>query len=134
MKTAMEEFIEKHDRKIEEDPEYAINHLQSLIVDGSYDIEEIKNCIEKMRKNEDLPVYIKHRLDMISLSMTGAENNMEKVLQIVKKAEEDETKKQELLNREQNQGENKNDNNQTKRIRDEQLVNSCCCHSSEGGL
>lgn len=112
MKTAMEEYIEKHDKKIEEDPEYAINHLQSLIVDGSYDIEEIKNCVEKMRKNEDLPVYIKHRLDMISLSMTGAENNMEKILQIVKKAEEDEIKKQEMLNREQNQGENKNENSQ----------------------
>lgn len=97
MKTAMEEFIEKHDKKIEEDPEYAINHLQSLIVDGSYDIEEIKNCIEKMRKNEDLPPYIKHRLDMISTSMVGAENNMERVLKIVKKAEEDEIRKQEQL-------------------------------------
>ena len=124
MKTAMEEYIEKHDKKIEEDAQFAVDYFQSLVVDVWSDIGAIKDCIGRMKKNQEIPAYIQHRFDMISSAMSGAESNMEQVLNIVKKAEEDENK-----NKEKN-----NDNNQEKCVRDEQLVNPCGSDSTEGCL
>lgn len=99
----MEEYIEKHDRKIEEDAQFAVDYFQTLIVDVWSDIGAIKDCIERMRKNRDIPAYIRHRFDMISAAMNGTESNMEQILNIVKKAEEDENKNKNK--------ENNNDNN-----------------------
>lgn len=92
MRTAIQEYIEKHDKKIEEDPDYAVDYFQSLIIDVSSDIDEIKKCVDRMRKNKDILPYIQHRLDMISVELNETENHMNRVLEIIKKAEEDNNK------------------------------------------
>ena len=122
MKTAMEEYIEKHDKKIEEDAQFAVDYFQSLVVDVWSDIGAIKDCIGRMKKNQEIPAYIQHRFDMISSAMSGAESNMEQVLNIVKKAEEDENKIKEETN----------DNDQEQNIRNEFFVNPCGGDHSEG--
>ena len=47
----MEEYIEKHDKKIEEDAQFAVDYFQSLVVDVWSDIGAIKDCISRMKKN-----------------------------------------------------------------------------------
>ena len=124
MKTKLEMYIEEHDKKLETDPDFAIDYFKSLIFRLSDDVDDAKEVLERLRKNEEIPDYIRHRMDMIRSALNGIDTRVEEVTEIFKKSEEDENK-----NKEKN-----NDNDQEKCIRDEQLVNPCGSNSTEGCL
>lgn len=118
----MEDYMYEQNKKIEEDPDYAIGFFNRFLFGLVDDVDDLQNVIEHMKKNDKLPAYIKHRIDSFKLAMNGIESAVSGITEVLKKAEQDENKNKE----------EQNDNDQEKCIRDEQFVNPCGGDHSEG--
>lgn len=121
---AMENYLYEQNKKIEEDPDYAIGFFNRFLFSLVDDVDDLQNVVEHMKKNDKLPAYIKHRIDSFKLTLNGIETSVASITEILKKAEQDENKNKEETN----------DNNSEKCIRDEQLVNPCGSDPAERRL